>query len=137
MRVPERFPLSTYRPASLELSLQAHKDHATSFPLSAKATCATSHRMTLSKSGGISLVQPEFTAQILSNKKSFVKFSIILLTTKHTTETINLEVQRLQGCQNDIEIEAAKSDWNKSVRPSLCVWSELGIASHAKSVTAH
>ena len=113
MRVPERFPLSTYRPASLELSLQAHRDYAT-FPLSAKATCATSHRMTLSKSGGIS--QPEFTAQILSNKKRFVsRVSIICSQQNIVQKQLISNCKDCKGVRTQKDIEAAKSDWNKSV----------------------
>lgn len=115
MRVPERFPLSTYRPASLELPLQAHRDYAT-FPLSAKATCATSHRMTLSKSGGISLVQPEFTAQILSNKKRFVsRVSIICSQQNILQKQLISNCKDCKGVRTQKDIEAAKSDWNKSV----------------------
>lgn len=70
-------------------------------------------------------------------KKFVSRVSIILFTTKHSTETINLQLQGLQGCQNSERHWGCKVRLEQKCRPSLCVWSELGIASHAKSVTAH
>ena len=70
-------------------------------------------------------------------KKVCLKSLNHLFTTKHSTETINLQLQGLQGCQNSERHWGCKVRLEQKCRPSLCVWSELGIASHAKSVTAH